>query len=193
MYRLLPLLGDVGLGILSVIFVSFAYEVYDFRAFLLLPLALLPDLDAIPEIMKKGRVAASASNPRDHRELLHKPILWLVPLGFCWIEFGYMGAVAFTMVFLHFVHDSILTGWGVPWLWPRRTRIKFFVNARNEPSLARCDWVRTWNEEQLRKDIVVYGDENWIEKYYLHTTSVSVIEYGVFFFAVLLLVGFLFV
>ncbi len=191
MYRLLPLLGDVGLGILSVIFVSLAYGERDMWAFILLPLILLPDLDAIPEITKKGKVAASKENPHDHRELLHKPILWFIATGFFWREFGYYGAIAFTMVAFHFIHDSVFTGWGVPWLWPSRRRFKFLVDEKNEFSFARKDWLRSWNEDELTTAIVTYGDENWIENLYLKPTVVSSVEYGVFFFSIFLLIGFL--
>ncbi len=187
MYRLLPLLGDAGLGILSVLVVSFGYGVYEPTAFWLMPFAFLPDLDAFHEVMRRGKVAACADNPHDHRETLHKPILWLVPLALLWWSVGYYGAVIFTMVLLHFLHDSVLTGWGVPWLSPfSNIRIKFFVDEQNEASFKTKDWLRIWHEDELQKAIVAHGNENWIEDLYLHPTLVSVVEYSIFVLAIML-------
>ncbi len=192
MYRLLPLLGDAGLGILSIIFVSFCYGRSDMSGFLLLPLAFLPDLDAIPELWKEGKVSASAKNPHDHRELLHKPIIWLLILGMWWYLGGFYGAVAFALVAGHFIHDSILTGWGVPWLSPfSNVRIKFFANERNEESFARKDWIRVWSRDDLHILIIKYGNDNWIEDLYLRPTAVSVIEYSFFAVSLFALLGFL--
>jgi len=181
MYKLLPLLGDLGLGIISVVCVSFVYGKEVDGAFVLLALAFLPDLDALPELWRHGQVAASKDHPADHRELLHKPILWLGVAGFCWWYFGYYGAVSFVVLLLHFVHDSVLTGWGVPWLWPfSKVRIKFFVDEKNEVSLAPKNWIRTWNKLELQHAIVIYGNKNWIEDLYLRPTVVSAVEYGIF-------------
>lgn len=181
MYRILPLLGDVGLGILIIIGVSMQYGQQEWEVFLLLPLALLPDLDAIPELWKRGKVAASASNPNDHRELLHRPLIWLFVAGILWWSVGFYGAVAFALLLGHFLHDSVLTGWGVPWLSPfSDTRVKFFTDKYNEFSLATGDWVRLYEKLELHLMIVTYGNENWIEDLYLHPTVVSVVEYSVF-------------
>lgn len=181
MYRLLPLLGDVGLGIFSIVVVSFFYGRYELAAFFLMPFAFIPDLDTIAELRSRGKLAASAEHPFDHREILHKPIVWLVVLGFVWWFAGYYGAVVFVMVLLHFLHDSVLTGWGVPWLAPfSSVRIKFFVDEQNEISFKPKDWVRTWNETELQEAIIAYGNENWIEDLYLRPTLVSFSEYGIF-------------
>lgn len=189
MYRLLPLLGDVGLGILSIVFVSLLYDRHELSAFLLMPLAFLPDLDALAELRVRGKLAASAEHPYDHREVLHKPIIWLVLLGLVWWSVGYYGAVAFVMVLVHFLHDSVLTGWGVPWFAPLSDiRIKFFVDEQNEISIKPRDWVRTWNKQELRRAIVMYGNENWVEDLYLNPTVVSSIEYGVFILSLVAIV-----
>ena len=181
MYRILPLLGDAGLGILSIVFLSHWYSVSNMYAFLLLPLAFAPDLDAIVELRRRGKVAASAENPSDHREVLHKPILWMLVTGAWWYFGGFYGAVAFALVTMHFLHDSVLTGWGVPWLAPfLKVRIKFFASEANQESLAQKDWIRTWGPEELQKAIVAHGNENWIRDLYLRPTVVSIVEYGVF-------------
>lgn len=192
MYKLLPLAGDIGTGILVIILTSLAFGFYEPYVWLLLPLILLPDLDAIPEIIKKGRVAASPEHPYDHRELLHKPVLWLLGGALLWAWFGYYGAIAFWLVLFHFLHDSVLTGWGVQWFWPlSKTQYKFFVDERNEVSLKQGDWLRSWKEEHLQAAIMQHGFEDWIERYYLKPTIQSVVEYSTFVFSILMLILFL--
>ena len=181
MYRVLPLLGDIGLGILSVLFVSDLYQINNPYLFLFLPFILLPDCDAIMEIKRRGKVAASAENPYDHRELLHKPLLWLLACGTAWYFTGHYGAIMFTMILLHFVHDSVFTGWGVPWLSPfSNVRIKFFVDKRNEVSFRPRDFIRIWQPNELRMMIANYGNENWIEDIYLTINITTLVEYGIF-------------
>lgn len=189
MYRLLPLLADLGLGIITFVWVSIAYGQTTLIGFLLaVVLVFMPDLDALPEISKRGRLAASKDNPTDHREMLHKPLLWLALTGMFWMWSGYYGAIAFFVILMHFVHDSVLTGWGVPWFAPfSQTRIKFFVDETNKESLARENWIRTWGPEELTQAIVQYGYEDWIERLYLRPTVVSIIEYGIFGTAVIIL------
>lgn len=189
MYRLLPLLADLGLGIITFVWVSIAYEQTTALGFLLaVVLVFVPDLDALPELSKRGRLAASKDNPIDHREMLHKPLLWLALTGMFWMWIGYHGAIAFFAILMHFLHDSVLTGWGVPWFAPfSQTRIKFFVDETNKESLARENWIRTWSPKELTRAIMQYGYEDWIERLYLRPTVVSIVEYGIFGMAVITL------
>jgi hypothetical protein len=192
MYKLLPLLGDVGLGILVIIGVSVYLGAHDPYVWFLFPLALLPDVDAVPELVKRGKVAADAEHPHDHREFLHLPIVWvLAALALMYVSPLY-GTVALCLVLGHFLHDSVLTGWGVPWLWPvSSVRIKFLVNERNEESLHPKDWLRVWDSDELRRAIELHGDGDWIRHLYLRPTLVSVIEYGVFLCALIALIWYL--
>lgn len=195
MYRIFPLLGDVGLGIFTFILVSIHYDEYALSGFVLaLACSHLPDLDAVEELFRRGKLAASAENPRDHREAFHKPLLVLTTTGMLWYFFGYHGAIAFTALLFHFIHDSVLTGWGVPWLSPfSDTRFKFFVNEKNQNSLAFKNWIRVWREEELEGLIIQYGDENWVENLYRKPTEVSVIEVGTFIISVVSLIWLLLV
>jgi hypothetical protein len=176
------MLGDFGLGIITFVWVSLAYEHATLPAFALaVILSFAPDLDALAEISRRGKVAASADNPMDHREMLHKPLIWLAITGGLWAWLGYYGAIAFFVILLHFLHDSVLTGWGVPWLAPfSKTRFKFFVDETNKESWAREDWMRRWTPQKLTRMIIAYGDEYWIEHLYLRPTVVSVTEYTIF-------------
>jgi len=194
LYRLLPLLGDLGLGLIVYVCISFVYDQTSPLAFgLAVFLSFAPDLDALAEISRRGKVAASADHPVDHREVLHKPLIWLLVTGGLWMWFGYYGAIAFFAILFHFLHDSVLTGWGVPWLAPfSKTRFKFFVDEANTESFARRNWVRTWTPEELTRMIIAHGDENWIKNLYLLPTPASVIEYSMFGISLVLLTWHLF-
>ncbi len=188
MYRLLPLLGDVGIGILAIAFLSFCYGEDFHRSLWFLPLIFLPDLDALPELLERGNVGASRNCIRDHRERLHVPLLFLVPAGLLSYHVGYEGMVVFTLFYLHFLHDSILTGWGVPWFAPfSDVRVKFFASEQNNASLRRRDWVRVWKRTRLPYLIEKFGDEDWIRNHYLRITPTSVIEYSTFIAGIVVL------
>lgn len=193
MYRVLPLLGDAGLGILTIVFISCQYERNGLEVFWFLPCIFLPDLDAIPEIQRRGHTGASYLNPYDHRELFHKPILWLLGAWGLVEVHNFYGTLVFGLVLVHFLHDSMLTGWGVPWLWPITSdRIKFFVDSKNENSCAVRNLVRVYRRHKLYGLIMQYGDDEWISHLYLRPTAVSVIEYGIFITSLVVLAWFLF-
>jgi hypothetical protein len=188
MHRILPLLCDAGLGIFVFLAVSHAYRVEDGWSGFLIFCIFLPDLDSFSQLHRKGYVAASAEDPVDHREFLHKPVLWLLPSLMLWVAFGYVGALLFFLFLVHFLHDSVLTGWGVPWLSPwNRTRIKFFADETNHESLRKKDWVRTWRPDELAQMIRAHGNEDWIRDLYMRLTPVSVIEYSIFALGILTL------
>jgi len=188
MYRLLPLMGDAGLGILVYLGVGYFYGSPDAWGLLLAPCIFLPDIDSLAQVRKKGYAAASGEDPVDHREFLHKPVFWLLPALFAWIAFGYYGALLFFLFLAHFLHDSVLTGWGVPWLAPwSKVRLKFFADEANNESLRFNNWVRIWTPENLQEKIRAFGNEDWIRDLYLRLSIPSTIEYSVFILAVILL------
>lgn len=188
MHRLLPLLGDAGLSILVYLCVGWSYGTSEAWGLLLLPCIFLPDADSFAQVRAKGYTAASADDPIDHREFLHKPVFWLVPSLVGWLAFGYPGAMLFFLFLAHFIHDSVLTGWGVPWFAPWSTmRIKFFADEANHESLRLEDWVRTWTAQELQEKIRAHGNEHWIRDLYLRLSLPSTIEYSVFVLAVILL------
>lgn len=192
MYRILPLLGDVGLGILTIVYVSHQYAQNGLEVFLFLPFIFLPDLDAVGEIQRKGHVGASSLNPYDHRDLLHKPLPWLLVAWGGVLINEFYGVLIFWLILVHFLHDSVLTGWGVSWLWPiSNDRIKLFSNYRNENSCAPRDLFRIFRRHKLQGLIMQYGDDRWISHLYLRPTVVSIVEYGTFLISIVALVQFL--
>jgi hypothetical protein len=180
MYRILPLLGDAGLSILIFVLLNLEGNVA-WWSLVLLPFIFLPDLDSLPQLYNKGYTAASVEDPEDHREAFHKPLFWLVSALFLSLAFGYAGELLFFLFLAHFLHDSVLTGWGVPWLAPWSSlRVKFFADEQNRESLRPRDWVRTWTPAELREMIRVHGNENWIKDLYLRPSIPSMIEYSIF-------------
>lgn len=96
---------------------------------------LLPDIDAVVQVLRRGSLQRMSA---DHRDLLHRPLLY-VPIGtaLTWLFSDWRVAVLFAVCSLvHFVHDSIGTGWGIAWLRPiTRNYYKFFSENVGDASL----------------------------------------------------------
>jgi hypothetical protein len=159
-------------------------------------LAMSPDIDAIPELLMRGRVSASAAHTRDHRTFLHYPIISL-PLGFlAAYTFGYWGLVWCISLCLHLLNDLYGTGWGLALFYPLSTRhYKFFTRRVNQSSKmlkAAMIWhnlpaqerklrlLVSWSKAELPSYIVRYGIDNWIRQCYLTINPISITEYSLF-------------
>lgn len=95
-------------------------------------LALLPDFDILPHILKGKDIEL------DHRQtLLHRPIL-VVPV-LTVIAYGIFGPVwaivAFTCVTWHFLHDTdfIAKRYGIAWFWPISKRFWSWFGSYSPP------------------------------------------------------------
>ncbi len=184
----LPLLGDVGLGILTLMYVMEQNGRVDASVFWLLPLMFLPDLEALPKLLRRGKAASSLAHPKYNHEEVLPPILWLAPTGLWWHYGGFYGEVACMLLFVHFLHKSVLIGWGVSWFRPFwEDRLKFFADYTNKNSLSISDWIRVFPRFKLRGLIDRYGDEEWVAHNYHRVTVVSVIEYGLFLWSLVVL------
>ena len=157
-------------------------------------LAMSPDLDALPELLRRGRVGTSVENPHDHREGLHFPILFLIT-GLAIIYFDtFWGTLFLLATGLHFINDVYGTGWGIALFWPlSKRRYKFFgrrVNRSKAMLIHDGDWatlthaerklrlVVTWSSEELPEYAKRWGVDNWIEGAYYHLTWISAVEYA---------------
>jgi len=166
-------------------------------------LAMSPDIDAIPELLARGKVASSAEHMRDHRTFLHYPIISL-PLGMlAWYGLGYWGLLWLIALCLHLVNDLYGTGWGLALLYPFSKRhYKFFARRVNRlPQLLQAtgDWntlsanerdvrvVTSWSREELPSYIVKYGVDDWIKYWYLTINPTALIEYSLFILAIILM------
>ncbi len=171
---------DAGLGALSVIFICSIFGVPVTGGYFLVGIifAYIPDIDwALDKhFWKTGTVAAYAANPYDHREGLHKPLLWAAVIS----VWGLLVAspaphIAMTAVMMHFLHDTTGTGWGMPWLWPlSKRRFKLFSTRDNVLSLRSI--FMSWSYAELPEYITKYGRGNWKSHYYNSWTPVASIE-----------------
>lgn len=172
-----------------------------------IPLALLcshlPDIDAVPELLRRGKVAASAEHPKDHRTFLHYPLLAVPFAGLFVYLFGFWGWLIGISVILHLVNDLYGTGWGLPLLWPfSKTHYKVLgrrVNWSKEDLVTQGCWdvlpeherklrfVVWWSEKELPDYIRKWGVDNWIGGIYLKINWISGIEYTLFAVACVLM------
>ena len=206
MKNILALLADFANGIFAVLIAAYIYQIEVLYWHILLGIgcALIPDIDAISELIRRGRVSASAIHLRDHRTFLHYPIFSL-PLALIGIIFfGYAGVIFGVAVLLHLMNDLYGTGWGIAIGWPWSGRhLKIFgrrVNRTKKHLKETEDWyhispsdrklrlVVCWSADELPKYIQRWGYEKWIERTYLHLNWTSSIEYSLFVIAVGLLI-----
>ncbi len=204
MKSLLAILADVANGLFAVL-VATQLTSTDLAWWYIpagIALAMSPDLDAIPELLKRGRVAASSQFAHDHREALHFPILFLVA-GTILLQFDvFWGTLFLLATMLHFVNDLYGTGWGIPLLWPLTNRRYKLLGRRanllkqilQEKGLwdtlpqdeRRLRLIVTWSHDELGEYIQNYGIDDWIDRYYLRINWISGIEYTLFLVAIAL-------
>jgi len=191
---ILPTLGDFANGIFAVLLTCFIFNTSVLWWYfpISFALSLLPDIDAVPELLKYGQVGkrqADGAFAMDHRSYLHYPLVYLA-LGLMVVNFSYFFGVLFLLaVTLHFLRDLVGTGWGVKLFWPvSRKNYKLFTSDTNAISTTKKEPVVSWTDEELPGLIEAHGDEDWIEKTYLRLTWISGVEYTLFAVAVLLMV-----
>lgn len=206
MKPILSLLADIANGIFAVLLAGYfsGTEILWWHFLIGIPLAMFPDLDAIPELLKRGRVGSSATHIYDHRSGLHFPILFLIVGSILTYLFPFFGLLFFIATTLHFINDLYGTGWGIALLWPfSKTRFKLFsrrVNWARRQLKATGAWKETlseekrlrlvvsWKEEELPYYIEKWGVDDWIDLVYCHLNWISAIEYSLFTIALILLV-----
>lgn len=172
--------ADAGLGIIATAFVCALLNVEVSMWYLAVGLifAYAPDADWFLDkhFLKTGLVAAYAAHPYDHREGLHKPLLWALAIsGWGVIAPGPAPIIALVAVMCHFLHDTVGTGWGIPWLWPlTKRRFKFF--AKKDPGAPQASFLVSWSHDELQQSITNHGRANWKQYYYHSWTRVAIGE-----------------
>lgn len=164
------MLFDIALGIVLTgsVATMFGVTPSDLHYLLGIIFALAPDLDFLVLYFRKHEIAMYRGHTIDHRDLLHKPLLF-IPVGsiLIFLVFGSVWLVTLFIVasLLHFIHDSIGIGWGVRWLSPFDMRnFKFFSDNDGRPS---CKLVTTWTPSQRAVVVSQKGDPNWVWDYFL--------------------------
>jgi len=144
--------------------------------------AYLPDIDALSEWRKKGKVAAHSGNVCDSRDGLHYPTI-TTPSVFVivaatvyswtedWSQTWFWAVLVAANVFIHFVIDSFGPGWGVKWLFiphaPKTwSNYKLFCDRDGTPSLR---VLMSWKHTEIKQVIFMHGDKDWLQKYFQST------------------------
>lgn len=178
---------DIGVGILLAVGLSKVFGVA-----LSYPLvfagagfSLLPDLDILVELAKRGRIGGRVQG--HHRELTHFPLTYLPVWFLVWRFFGPVWGSLFGLaVAAHFLHDSAGMGWGLKWLWPfSRRAYKFFSNKDGSFS---GRFLVSWSPAELKTVIHNHGDDHWLKNFYFKLHPIAVFEFLFFVGSVLMLV-----
>lgn len=111
MKQALSLLADIANGIFAVLLAGYfsGTEIVWWHFIIGIPLAMSPDLDALPELIRRGRVGSSAGHTHDHRDGLHFPILFLVTGLLLTYLFPFFGLLFIFATVLHFINDLYFT------------------------------------------------------------------------------------
>lgn len=206
MKQILPILADIADGIFATLLAGWITntEILWWHFLVGIPLAMMPDIDAVSELIRRGKASVCVEQPEDHRSGLHYPATFLV-VGVCLIFlYPFYGTLFLCGAMLHFFNDLSGIGWGIPILWPfSDRRYKLFgrrVNRLKRTLVENGDWqklpederrlrlVVSWSKEELHHYIVRWGMDEWIEPYYLTLNWTSAIEYALFALSLLLLV-----
>lgn len=203
---ILALLADWANGIFAILLAAYVTgtEIAWWHFVVGILLAHSPDIDALPEFLKRGKVSASAEHPHDHRAGFHYPLVVLPLLGVLAYLFGYWGWVVLMAVGLHFINDVYGTGWGVKLFWPFSNRnYKILTRRVNQPkyvllvsgvwdtlpeSERKLQLLASWNAEELSHYIQKWGMDDWIDELYLRLNWVSCTEYSLAILAFILMI-----
>lgn len=190
MKNLLALLADWANGIFAVLLACMLTGVDPlwWHFIIGMVLAMSPDIDAVPELLSRGRVAASAEHTRDHRTFLHFPIISL-PLGLlAWYLFGYWGLLWLIALVLHLINDLYGTGWGLMLLYPfSRKRFKIEPHHIFGSRESTEQVFNAYTPAELEVRIKEEGNDNWVTDTYCTVNWISITEYSLFAIAVILM------
>ena len=192
-YVIGPGLADFGHGILSVLTVSLIFNIDPTPLIFVVGIiaAFSPDVDGVFEILKYKKIVADENHPKDHRDGAHYPLIWILFLAIVIYLNQYLGLIILVSVLMHFINDSWGTGWGVMWLWPFSSKsFKLFTDKNEDASTSHQNVVVSWTPEEKLEGIKKLGNPNWLHDCYGKVTTISVVEYGTFIFALLALVLF---
>jgi hypothetical protein len=178
---------DLGIAIITSVIANeyFAVPLVPLIYFALF-FSMLPDLDFI--IYKIFKIHKDKGYK--HRDLFHAPLLYL-PIGFIIIFFinETLAFIFLAISFLHFLHDSIAYGRGVKWLYPfSNNSYAFIYEYSRVVKKGLWQWVFIFNEKNLDEWDEEHGDEDWIKNIYYSLHPIAIIEFGVFFIALLCLI-----
>lgn len=180
---------DIGLGIFIAFFVSSVWEVPVNGVWIGAGIlfALLPDADYLIHLIRGN----SSRNAHRHRDLFHRPLLFLPAGMLAFYSVGIAWSVLFGLCALaHFIHDSIGIGWGVQWLWPlgdKHYSFFYIYKPKHRPGKLPRKLLYIWEHDKINEINERYGDEEWIRNIYLRWHPYVIIEFAVFLAALITL------
>lgn len=159
---------DIGIGLIAAFLAAPYFDIsFAWLCVLSVIFALLPDLDAIVQLVRSRSVGKLQY---DHRDLFHRPIPYILLGGLLVLLLcGWKWALLFSILSLgHFIHDSIGIGWGISWLYPFNYRYyKFFTSSfkkSNEEN--REEVIAGWTPTEQNKIAEQHGDPDWLLNMY---------------------------
>lgn len=166
---------DIGAGIVLSIITAKIYSAQLSYALIFLGIgfSFIPDIDFFIEFFKHKSVGGKVI--REHRELLHYPIPYLLCAVPLFLFDAFIGTLFVCTIFFHFLHDSIGIGWGIKWFWPfSKNAYKFF--SKKDGSFSLIHSIVSWDPEELSMTVAKYGDPNWIKNIYFRFHPIAIIE-----------------
>ncbi len=183
------MLLDIGVGILLGLWLG-PDSIRSTNVWFGIIFALLPDSDVLFYFaLKKSKLLSF----RSHRELLHFPLLYLLVgvmlvavLSPKWLPLFIAAST------VHFIHDSVGIGWGIPLFYPLYNKyFKFFY--QYDLKLAgipqKSMWI--WSRQEQNKLIDKYRDPHWSSHIFLHPIKYvrnwRLLELAIFIIAMIIL------
>lgn len=156
--------------------------------------ALLPDADVLIYYGSKftgmGKLDKKVS---DHRDLFHYPLIYIA-IGLILLIVIKTNLVQIFVIggLFHFLHDSVGTGWGIPWFYPlSNKRLKFFYQYDLHKAGQPHKLVWAWSKAEQNQLIKNYGDKDWHKhtfQIWKYATVWQISEIIVFVIAIIVLI-----
>lgn len=156
---------DIGAGIILGILLGPSHST-TFNVSLGILFCLLPDFDLFFYLtFRKAFNKLSGKRFRDHRELFHHPLPFIVAGSIILAIFKPDLIPLFIVGSLeHFLHDSIGPGWGIDWAYPfSKKYFKLFcqLDMYHAGVPQKVIWI--WDKKEMNNLTDKYGDEEWIK------------------------------
>jgi hypothetical protein len=158
---------DIAIGIFLAIAASswFHIPLTGFFACVAIAAALLPDIDIVTALSGRWR----------HRGITHYPLAYVPLCAAAFLLAPLPYALIFTLgVYLHLVHDTVGTGWGIAWLWPFSSRRFLLLPYKRSKDMGT---VSTWLPEE-KPERAHTGAHTWVRDIYFRPSLIALIEYG---------------
>lgn len=183
------MLLDIGIGILSTIFITniFNVEISYYLIIFGVVCSLLPDIDILFHLKSGKRFIDQ--NSYKHRIFLHYPIPYIIIGSLIIFPFSNLYASIFVIIsILHFIHDSIGIGWGVQWLYPfTKKYYSFFYHYEIFRNNLPKKIIYSWTNEEINNLSEIYEDKDWVKNIYYKWHPYAITEFAVFIVSVICL------